>query len=415
MSLFTSDRFASASASGTDWRDTARQVLEKLESVSTEGARFNLGFIYITDNLVADAGSILTLFRSVMQIEHWVGSVALGLCATDREYVDEPAIVVMVGCFDPDDFCVFPPVDLDIDPAARILAPWLDKIDPMLAIVHGDSTSATDPARTLQELAQLTGGFITGGLSSSRTDDVQFADNLVQGGVSGVLFSQDVKVFTALTQGCTPVGSLHTITRCEDNVVMELDGQRAFDVFTADLKAMAAEKTGKVPDEISLRHEIEAALPFDEGDGVFGPDDIFEGEVHVAFPDFGTDQGNYTVRNALGVDSDKGWIAVAKEVYNGDHMMFVRRDDETVRASLSRMLLDLRERVQKETGTFAPRGAVYISCVARTFSDFGNGPGGEMALVREIIGDVPLAGFYANGEISNHRLYGYTGVLILFV
>ena len=41
----------------------------------------------------------------------------------------------------------------------------------------------------------------------------------------------------------------------------------------------------------------------------------------------------------------------------------------------------------------------------------------EMCVVLEAdraLGDVPLAGFYANGEISHNRLYGYTGVLTLF-
>ena len=43
------------------------------------------------------------------------------------------------------------------------------------------------------------------------------------------------------------------------------------------------------------------------------------------------------------------------------------------------------------------------------------GPGSqEMRIVAEEMGDFPLVGFFANGEISNNRLYGYTGVLTLF-
>ena len=41
--------------------------------------------------------------------------------------------------------------------------------------------------------------------------------------------------------------------------------------------------------------------------------------------------------------------------------------------------------------------------------------GAEMALLREGLGDVPLVGFSCAGEISNARLYGYTGVLALFL
>ena len=42
-------------------------------------------------------------------------------------------------------------------------------------------------------------------------------------------------------------------------------------------------------------------------------------------------------------------------------------------------------------------------------------PGAEMQIVRHALGDVPLAGFFAAGEIARHHLYGYTGVLTVFV
>jgi len=399
MILYTSDSFASASAAGTDWRDTARKVLESLQSARTAGDDFNIGFIYISDKLTEDARSILDLFRSVTRIEHWTGAIGLGVCGAGAEYVDEPAISAMIGRIPAKDFCVFPAIDLNPAPARAALEKWCDESDPMLVLVHGDPAADNDPAIILAQLEQLTGGFLAGGLSSSRTVHLQFADELTQGGVSGVAFSQNVPVASALTQGCAPIGSIHTITRCDEHVVMELDGQRAFDVFAADLRAMAARKSGRDPQETAGED----------------PGDLFRGEVHVAFPVAGSDQRDYLVRNALGIDPDKGWIAVAHQVTNGEQMMFVHRDNETVRADLSRMLIDLRERIKGERGAFSPRGAIYISCVARTMSDFQGAAGGELKLVREIIGDVPLAGFYANGEISNRRIYGYTAVLILFL
>jgi small ligand-binding sensory domain FIST len=35
-------------------------------------------------------------------------------------------------------------------------------------------------------------------------------------------------------------------------------------------------------------------------------------------------------------------------------------------------------------------------------------------MIRDRFGDIPLIGFFANGEISRDRLYGHTGVLTLF-
>lgn len=38
-----------------------------------------------------------------------------------------------------------------------------------------------------------------------------------------------------------------------------------------------------------------------------------------------------------------------------------------------------------------------------------------MKLIKDIIGDVPLAGFYASGEAAKGHLYNYTGILTLFL
>jgi small ligand-binding sensory domain FIST len=61
-----------------------------------------------------------------------------------------------------------------------------------------------------------------------------------------------------------------------------------------------------------------------------------------------------------------------------------------------------------------PRGAVYYSCLGRGRSLFGE-PSRELAMIREALGEVPLVGFYCSGEISHNRLYGYAGVLALFL
>ena len=58
-------------------------------------------------------------------------------------------------------------------------------------------------------------------------------------------------------------------------------------------------------------------------------------------------------------------------------------------------------------------GAVYVSCSGRGGPHFG-GPNAELQIVRHALGDVPLVGFFAGGEIARHHLYGYTGVLTVF-
>jgi small ligand-binding sensory domain FIST len=52
--------------------------------------------------------------------------------------------------------------------------------------------------------------------------------------------------------------------------------------------------------------------------------------------------------------------------------------------------------------------------VARGGALFG-AAGEELETIRHHLGDVPLVGMYGSGEIARDRIYGYTGVLSLFV
>ena len=61
----------------------------------------------------------------------------------------------------------------------------------------------------------------------------------------------------------------------------------------------------------------------------------------------------------------------------------------------------------------APQAGVYYSCLARGPNLFGPNSE-EVKMISETFADLPLVGFFANGEISHHRLYAYTGVLTLF-
>ena len=87
--------------------------------------------------------------------------------------------------------------------------------------------------------------------------------------------------------------------------------------------------------------------------------------------------------------------------------MFCKRDAAAARQDLARILAELKAAIP------APRGALYYACVARGEHMFGS-RGAELDLIRQALGDIPLVGFFCNGEISRDRLYGYTGVLTLF-
>lgn len=385
MGVNVASRFNAVIATGPDWGQTAKACLDRLGDTGDA----NFGFLYVSDALADDAGSIITLLRAVTGIRDWVGSVGIGVCAGEEELFGQPAVAVMTARLAPDSFRVFPTITAELDTFRDATGGWLSQAGPVLGLVHGDPRNPHIPD-LIARLADTAGGFLVGGLTSSRSVYSQIATSpiaglatggaVTTGGLSGVLFDSSVPVATGLTQGCAPIGPVRIVTACEENVIKEIDGRRALDVFKEDIGDRLARDLRQVA-----------------------------GTIFAALPIRGSDTGDYLVRNLAGIDPRQGWLAIGEVVEPGQPVRFTRRDRSSALADLDRMLRGLKRRVTGE-----PRGAIYVSCIARGPNLFGEG-GQELKLIRRAIGDVPLVGFFANGEISHNRLYGYTGVLTLFL
>ena len=112
----------------------------------------------------------------------------------------------------------------------------------------------------------------------------------------------------------------------------------------------------------------------------------------------------------VGLDPQNKVIAISENISDGDKLLFCRRDKESAVKDMYRMSEDLKRRI----GEKQIRGGVYISCAARGPNQF-SGSAREVDIIKETLGDFPLAGFYANGEISRDEIYAYTGVLAVFL
>ena len=131
--------------------------------------------------------------------------------------------------------------------------------------------------------------------------------------------------------------------------------------------------------------------------------------IQVGLPVAGSDTGDYLVRNLVGIDPANRLIAIGEMLQPGASVMFCKRDARTAEEDMERMLESMRKGLYTR-----PRGGIYYSCLGRGAGLFGP-DSQELKLVREGLGDFPLVGFFCNGEISHNRLYGYTGVLTLFL
>src|SRR5688500_1322757 len=118
-------------AGGDDWQEAARLCLAQLG-----GPPASLGFIYATDALADDMDAILDFFRQRTGVPHWVGTVGIGICASGQEYLEQPALAVMLGEFASESFAVFSGIRTADDLSTRRLQCGGRKAH--FAIVHGD-------------------------------------------------------------------------------------------------------------------------------------------------------------------------------------------------------------------------------------------------------------------------------------
>jgi small ligand-binding sensory domain FIST len=366
---------AFAQASGADpaqWGALAVELGEKLAR-DLPGGR--LGFLYATDALADRLEDILGVVKRVSGVPDWVGSVGLGVMG-EEEVFESPALVAIALDLPRDSYRLVPNLTAPGETSADLDA-WIAAKRPALGIVHADPRRA-GVAEILADLAETSGAYLVGGLSSGEKGVAQIAGRVVDEGVSGVLIGGTIGVSVGLSQGCSPLGPAMRATSAEDNVLIAIDGRPALDVF---------KEAAGVAHERDLRRAATTTL--------------------VAFPTPGSDTDDYLVRHLTGIDPERGLIAVGHSVEPGDRLFFVRRDAQAATRDLEKTLARAKARLEK------PKAALYFSCLARGPHMFGPGSA-ERAILRETLGDIPVAGLFCNGEISNARLYGYTGVLALF-
>ncbi len=370
-------QFRSAHAGGERWQDAAGRIVVELGTLTRE---YRLGFVYVTEAYLPHLAEIEVFLRHTTGVANWVGGAGLGVCGLRTEYFGQPAMSVLVMPIAEDGFRVFRDVLGGIGPAIRGNRDWLTAADPALAVTHADPGNPRVQV-LVGELAETANAWLVGGLTTGQGPKGQIAGAVTGGGLSGVFLSPHaMPMAVALTQGCSPIGPTHTVTRAQGNILIELDRQPALQVFQGDVDDAVA-------------------------GGIRGSG----GPIFAALAVAGSDTGDYLVRNLMGVDRQNGLVAIGDVVSEGDRVMFCRRDAGTAADDLRRMLDRLRQRASGGI-----RGGLYYTCVARGPNQFGQ-DSREMKIIADELGDFPIAGLFANGEINHNRLYGYTGVLTLFL
>jgi small ligand-binding sensory domain FIST len=215
-----------------------------------------------------------------------------------------------------------------------------------------------------------------------------FGDTVATRAVSGLMLHGSFTHKIGITQGCQPVGVPCIITKAANNIIFELDGQPAFEVLKNQVPLRILE-SGR-----DLMRLLFIGLPPDRS------------QTEIS-------NGEYLVRNLMGIIPETGIISVAANVKEGQIMTFAVRHPIMAREDLKQML----ERLASSKEPDKPyKFGLYFNCCGRGSSLYGY-QGIDTAYINYILGDVPIIGFFGNSELAplkgTNYLFTYTGALVL--
>ena len=357
--------------------------------------RADFAMVFFTADHAAQSSALISALSKTVGTDCIVGSSGAGVLTDEGEIEGSAGVAVCV-------------VSSDTLIARPFIFEPLRGNEANLGVSFGDFLAKTQDKNSLMILLPdtyqgnpqplLTGmarraGFhpvIGAGSSENGTTGATYqlcGDKLATNSVAGAYLSGDFTLRIDITQGCQPITEPMMITKAEGNLIYEINQRPALEVFARLLKGPLAEDIRRAVSVIFV------GLPANRQ------------ENSVA-------DGQYLVRNIIGLDAEKGILGVADEVTEGDAVIFTMRDGERAREDLGQML----RRQSEALGDRKPAFGIYFNCCARGNSLYGI-PGIDSAYIRQALGDVPLIGMFGGYELAplgraNH-LFAYTGVLAL--
>ena len=230
---------------------------------------------------------------------------------------------------------------------------------------------------------RVVGGMASSGGGPGENRLVLDGETFDQGAV-GILLDGPVVVRTVVSQGCRPIGRPMIVTKVDRNLIQELGRRPSLEVLSEVLNGLDEE------DRELVREGLHVGRVINEYQEKFG-------------------RGDFLVRNVVGAHPSLG-IAVGDLPRVGQTVQFHLRDGATADE-------DLRTLLGQAKGSAGPAGALLFTCNGRGMRLF-DGPDHDAKALRDQFGPIPVAGFFAMGEIGpvggQNFLHGFTASIALF-
>lgn len=375
--------------------DTLRAGREVVEQVQRDlgSERADLAFLFMTPHHARMLEEGAAAIAQELGAREFIGCTAESVVGGRREHEREPAITLWAARL--------PGVDVhathvrfDQTPDGNVLL-GLPEISaealPTATLFLLAEPFSFAPDLFFQRLAEdyaglsVIGGMASGAQSPGENRLFLGPETCVDGAVA-VAISGNVSVRSVVSQGCRPVGKSFVVTRADRNFILELGGRPALQQFQ-DLASRLP------PEELAL---------IERGPHIGVAIDATKREHR---------RGDFLVRNVIGADQARGALAITDLVRPGQTVQFHVRDAATASE-------DLRLLLEETAGAGArPEGALLFTCNGRGRRLF-DAPDHDAGTIARQFQDLPLAGFFAAGELGpiggQNFLHGFTASIALF-
>ena len=362
-----------------------------LEAIGRSGTdRADLAVVFVTGDAHARAHEALHAVRRVTGAPVVIGCSGAGVLTERREVEDELAVAVLVVR---DERLVVTPFSFERQGERRELGTELGQrigatvAEGGCALILPDAMGCDPPALSSRLHDAL--GFVPvlGAVAAGAPMFELYNTDAVEGALVGAALSGLAPVI-GVTQGCTPIGEPYVITHADANLIQRIGSRPALEMLSEAIRAN--------PDtEARIQHAgVFAGLAMDPAKSPL-------------------ERGDFLVRNLVGADRSSGALAVAERVRVGQTLQFQIRDAPASRQDLGEMLDEVVERLNGRRPAFG----CYFNCAGRGRGLFGVADH-DVSVIRERLGEFPLAGFFGNGEFApigrRNFFHNYTGVLVIF-
>ena len=401
---------------GPDWQTALDQALDGALG-PLAGRVPDLLLLFASDAYAPSFGDLLGRAQQRSGTRALAGCSASGVIAGDRELEAVPAVAALALAWgagtsahlvrvEPDDLLAddedrAPATSLRVQGEASRDTAYLPQNADWAARL-GQSASAcgglivlADPFTT--DVLALVGGLeravpgvpVVGGLASSaptrRQTHVFWGTRAAPRGAVVIALAGAVGLRPVVSQGAQPIGAPWTITDAAGHIVRTIGNRPAYTVLVETLEQLAPAERQRAARNLLV------GLAMNEYRDDFG-------------------RGDFLIRNLLGADPSSGALAVGAELRVGQTLQFQIRDAHAADDELRHML--------QATAQQPPQAAAALlfACNGRGAGLFG-APDHDARTARELLGPVPLAGLFCNGEIGpvdgTTYLHGFTASLAL--